>query len=224
MSYRTLATIIQYLCNFIAVLIVLPCHEFAHAYAAVKNGDRTPIYAGRYTLNPFAHFDPLGLAMMILVRFGWAKPVPVNPDNFTNYKKGLIQVSAAGVTANLILAILFCPLAILAENIVFYDNASFPLRYFLYCLPNSFFYLNVGLFIFNLLPFYPLDGFRLYDALTKRRGNLYYFLRRYGTYILLGIIAIGYIGRNAGFPQLDVLSQAINFIAGLIEKLWRLII
>ena len=77
---------ILYLASFVAVLIVIPCHEFAHAFVAVKCGDETPRNSGRYTLNPFAHFDPLGLLMMVLLRFGWAKPVPVNPNNFKNYK------------------------------------------------------------------------------------------------------------------------------------------
>ena len=79
-----------YLANFLAILIILPLHEFAHAFAAVKCGDDTPKFAGRYTLNPFAHFDPIGLVMMILIRFGWAKPVPVNPDNFRNRKSGYL--------------------------------------------------------------------------------------------------------------------------------------
>ena len=87
---KIITTIVIYLANFLAILIVLPCHEFAHAFAAVKCGDDTPKYAGRYTLNPFAHFDPIGLVMLILLRFGWAKPVPVNPDNFRNYKQGCV--------------------------------------------------------------------------------------------------------------------------------------
>ena len=82
-----LGKLVLYLANFLAILIVLPCHEFAHAFAAVKNGDETPRLSGRYTLNPFAHFDPLGLVMLIVLRFGWAKPVPVNPDNFRNRKR-----------------------------------------------------------------------------------------------------------------------------------------
>ena len=113
---RILSILVAYLASFLAVLIVLPCHEFAHAFAAVKNGDETPKYAGRYTLNPFAHFDPLGLAMLILLRFGWAKPIPVNPANFRNYKKGCIWVSVAGVLANIALAIIFCPVYLLVAE------------------------------------------------------------------------------------------------------------
>ena len=224
MSLNLIATIINYICNFLAVLISLPCHEFAHAFAAVRNGDMTPKYSGRYTLNPFAHFDPLGLLMMVLVRFGWAKPVPVNPYNFRNYKKGLIEVSIAGVLTNLALAIIFCPLAILAGNITVTSSVAFPFLYFVYALPQSLFYLNVALFVFNLLPFYPLDGFRLIDSLTVKRGKVYQFLYRYGRFVLIGIILLGYMGSRFSIPQLNVLSYLIKWAAWPIEYLWRLII
>ena len=84
--------ILKYISIFLALLIVLPLHEFAHAFAAVKCGDMTPKINGRYTLNPMAHFDAVGLACFILAGFGWAKPVPVNPSNFRHYKRGCIFV------------------------------------------------------------------------------------------------------------------------------------
>lgn len=166
---------IRYLASFLAVLIVLPLHEFAHAYAAVKCGDATPKLMGRYTLNPFAHFDPIGLVMLILLRFGWAKPVPVNPDNFKNYKSGCIWVSIAGVLTNIVFALAICPLYIYRS--VLYIDAEWA-RYINLLTGNfiaSLFYLNVGLFVFNLLPIYPLDGFRLYDALIKNAAKFITF-------------------------------------------------
>ena len=87
--------LISYLCIFIALLIVLPLHEFAHAFAAVKSGDNTPKMYGRYTINPLAHFDLMGLAFFIFARFGWAKPVPINPKNFKHYKRGCFFTSIA---------------------------------------------------------------------------------------------------------------------------------
>ena len=213
---RILSILVVYLASFLAVLIVLPCHEFAHAFAAVKNGDETPKYAGRYTLNPFAHFDPLGLVMLILLRFGWAKPVPVNPDNFRNYKKGCIWVSVAGVLANIALAIIFCPVYLLvAKKGILLINAQWAeyinalIYYFFY----SLFYMNIGLFVFNLLPIYPLDGFRLYDALTTRHGKSYYFLRQNSFYIMIAILLLGYAGDMLGLPWLDIVGMLVKYVS-----------
>ena len=224
---RILSILVVYLASFLAVLIVLPCHEFAHAFAAVKNGDETPKYAGRYTLNPFAHFDPLGLAMLILLRFGWAKPVPVNPDNFRNYKKGCMWVSVAGVLANIALAIIFCPVYLLvAKKGILLIKAQWAeyinalIYYFFY----SLFYMNIGLFVFNLLPIYPLDGFRLYDALTTRHGKFYYFLRQNSFYIMIAILLLGYAGDMLGLPWLDIVGMLVKYVSMPILYLWRLIL
>ncbi|MCI6443465.1 MAG: site-2 protease family protein [Clostridia bacterium] len=224
---RILSILVVYLASFLAVLIVLPCHEFAHAFAAVKNGDETPKYAGRYTLNPFAHFDPLGLVMLILLRFGWAKPVPVNPDNFRNYKKGCIWVSVAGVLANIALAIIFCPVYLLvAKKGILLIKAQWAeyinalIYYFFY----SLFYMNIGLFVFNLLPIYPLDGFRLYDALTTRHGKFYYFLRQNSFYIMIAILLLGYAGDMLGLPWLDIVGMLVKYVSMPILYLWRLIL
>ena len=224
---RILSILVVYLASFLAVLIVLPCHEFAHAFAAVKNGDETPKYAGRYTLNPFAHFDPLGLVMLILLRFGWAKPVPVNPDNFRNYKKGCICVSVAGVLANIALAIIFCPVYLLvAKKGILLIKAQWAeyinalIYYFFY----SLFYMNIGLFVFNLLPIYPLDGFRLYDALTTRHGKFYYFLRQNSFYIMIAILLLGYAGDMLGLPWLDIVGMLVKYVSMPILYLWRLIL
>ena len=78
--------VILYLARFLVLLFILPAHEFAHAFAAYKNGDNTAKYSGRYTLNPLKHFDLIGLVCFLIAGFGWAKPVPVNPYNFKDYK------------------------------------------------------------------------------------------------------------------------------------------
>lgn len=224
---KILATLVAYLASFLAVLVVLPCHEFAHAFAAVKNGDNTPKYAGRYTLNPFAHFDPLGLAMLILLRFGWAKPVPVNPDNFRNYKKGCIWVSIAGVLANIVLAIIFCPVYLLVKNkgiLLINAQWAYYINMLIYYFFYSMFYMNIGLFVFNLLPIYPLDGFRLYDALTTRHGKFYYFLRQNSFYIMIAILLLGYAGDIIGFPWLDIVGMLVKYVSMPILYLWRLIL
>ena len=126
--------IIEYMALFLAVLIVLPIHEFAHAYAAVKCGDNTPKFSGRLTLNPLAHFDVLGLLMIIFVRFGWAKPVPINPYNFRNRRRGYFWTSIAGVLSNYLTAILIYPVLVLFNKYLVFDFLLFDelLLYFLY--------------------------------------------------------------------------------------------
>jgi len=99
--------VLSYVASFLIIILVLPVHEFAHAFAAVKAGDPTPKLAGRYTINPLKHFDLVGLLMLILVRFGWAKPVPVNPYNFSKPRRDYFLVSIAGILANFIMAFVF---------------------------------------------------------------------------------------------------------------------
>ncbi len=216
--------ILEYICIFIALMVVLPFHEFAHAYASVKNGDYTPKMFGRYTLNPFAHFDVLGIICFVFAGFGWAKPVPVNPDNFRNYKKGCFWVSVSGVLANYILAFLVYPLFILA---MFY-LPSFG--YFTTVIVGSLFYifnLSVVFFVFNLLPLYPLDGFRVYEILCGARGGIYNFLKKYGTYILYGLFFLSVIADITDFYYIDILGNILDilsfYVSYPITAFWGLI-
>ena len=218
------AKVVSYICVFLAVMIVLPFHEFAHAFAAVKCGDDTPRVNGRYSLNPFAHFDVVGLVCFVLVGFGWAKPVPINPYNFRNYKRGLVWVSVAGVLTNFILAFIAYPLyrlsMFLPDLALFDDVLQNTLR--------LVFQLNLTFCVFNLLPFYPLDGFRIIDATVNHSNPVYRFLRNYGQYVLLALIVLSFIA--SWIPQLaflDVLGLVIGkgaYYLGLpIELLWGVI-
>ena len=98
------SNIFQFLIAAVAIVISIVLHELAHGYVALWNGDATAKVSGRLTLNPLAHFDPFGLVMLLLVRFGYAKPVPVNPDNFRRRKTGMLTVAFAGIVMNLLLA------------------------------------------------------------------------------------------------------------------------
>ena len=201
--------IILYVSHFLALMVVLTIHEFAHAFVAVKSGDLTPKIYGRYTLNPFAHFDIIGLIFFVFIGFGWAKPVPVNPNNFKNPKRDYFFVSAAGITANLILAFFVFPLYFLSLKIP-------QLGYFTEVLQLTLYFIYrfcIVFFIFNLLPIYPLDGFRIVDCFVKRRGKIYYFLRNYGIYVLYSLILLGFIADVSGISSIDILSTAINFLA-----------
>ncbi len=234
--------IIELIASFLAVMFVLTCHEFAHAYVAYKCGDPTAKIYGRLSLNPLKHFDILGLICFTLVGFGWAKPVPIEPTNFKKYRLGLGLTASAGIVMNYIMAFFFYPLFLVVINfmppITFLTSFLTYLTYLLYAYSMSF-------CVFNLLPFYPLDGFRIVDALNRRRGPVYRFLRKYGYYILLFLIVesflcrliapsvpfmdnfniLGWIMQFAekylGFPILAIWGLAFGMP---VESLWGLLI
>lgn len=187
--------LIEIVAGAIAAIVVLTFHEFSHAFVAYKCGDPTAKFYGRMTLNPFKHFDPLGLIMFATVGFGWAKPVPINPNNFRNYRAGSFWTSAAGVITNYIMAFVFYPLLLVMLT---YVCPLIKWPYLAGFIESIFYFLfaySLNFCVFNLLPFYPLDGFRIIDALTTNRGKFYWFLRKYGYYIFLGLMAINILAR-----------------------------
>lgn len=222
----TALDIIIFLAGFICLLFVLPLHEFAHAFAAVKNGDDTPKIYNRYTIYPFAHFDVLGLALFLVAGFGWAKPVPVNPNNFKKYKKGCIEVSLAGVIMNYIVAFVCYPLFILCArylpDILLFDELITYVFYLGYLYSLSF-------CVFNLLPFYPLDGFNFIDSLFNHKGKVLQFLRQYGNLILIILIVINMLSeRIAAFNYINLLGWIMIFARNIfswpIRAFWGLIL
>lgn len=163
-----------------AALLSLSLHEFAHAAAAVAMGDPTPRVYGRLTLNPLPHLDFLGtLALVLTQRVGWAKPVPINPSNFREPRKGLIIVSLAGPLANFAL----CALASIALRLGLPDTiGGQALAGFLFMN----FLVNLGLALFNLIPVPPLDGSKvLMGLLPPRMGYRLSELETYGPFLLL---------------------------------------
>lgn len=198
-----------------AVLIALTFHEFAHAYVAYKNGDPTARNLGRMTLNPLAHLDVWGFVCMLLVGFGWAKPVPVNPNNYRNYKKGELTVSLAGVTMNLIIGIIGAlastiTLYVATNNGYYYDDivngigAAGKIYFIFYYLCR----INCALMVFNLIPIYPLDGYHVFEVLLGRviSPRVFEFLRKYGQMILLIVI---FVGNRSGFSLVGYLTQYV---------------
>lgn len=197
--------------SFLIVLIFsIVLHEVAHGFIAYKQGDDTAKLQGRLSLNPLVHFDLMGFISCVLFGFGWAKPVPVNPLKFRNFKKGTAFVSIAGVTVNIILAFIFCGLYVIIDSYLKITNYFYL---FLYYLCYFGFILNVGFFVFNLLPIYPLDGFNLIATFTKYDNKFVQFMRQYGSILL---IVIFIFCRN-------VLGWLMSIIGTPLELFWRLI-
>lgn len=216
----------------IAIFIALSFHEAGHAFVAYRNGDDTAKIQGRLSLNPFAHLDPWGTVALVLFGFGWAKPVPINPNNFHNQKKGIIQVSLAGVTVNFILA--FLSLAIFSLLIKFgifasigifqlRDIMSFPVMNsnpfltFTFFLLRSFIYINIGLGIFNLMPIPPLDGYQVFKELLlgKLPINFFWQYERYSRWILIILVFTGILGRFIIMPLRDGILNLFLWFWGL---------
>jgi Zn-dependent protease len=189
----------------IALLVGLTFHEFSHALVADQLGDPGPRRMGRLTLNPIPHIDPLGALMLIVARFGWAKPVLVNPSALRNGPKGMAMVAAAGPIANLAVATVF---AIVFRVLELAGVESDFVRGVVLLVV----VINVILAIFNLLPIPPLDGFNAALALLPPRQA--WTLRRYSQYgvlVLLGLVFLRYV--NSPIDPLGWILQIASLVA-----------
>jgi len=225
--------LIMLVCVLAAVILSLSLHEFAHAYTAHLCGDDTAKYNGRMTVNPLKHIDPVGFIMLVLLGFGFAKPVPINPYNFKKMRRDYFFVSVAGITVNLILAFLssffYVIISVYAAETLF---RVIMLYFFFYMMV-----INLGLMLFNLIPIFPLDGFRIVESVSGRNNRFVSFMRRYGQFILIGLLiwsfVIGMIcdlvsPEAANVLQyFDILGFVLDFlitnIANGFTSLWRLI-
>ncbi len=186
-----------------AIFFSIVIHEVAHAWVAEKMGDGTARWLGRLSLDPRKHFDPLGTLMLFFTGFGWAKPVPINVNNFHSFRKGLVLVSAAGILANFILAFL----AVLALQLT--GSASWgPIHLFLVYLAR----INIMLAAFNLIPIPPLDGSKILMGFSSR--EMQYTLARiepYGFFIIIGLLFFGLLD-----PLIDLFQWIIITIINLL--------
>jgi len=182
----------------VPILMAITFHEVAHGYVALRLGDPTAKDAGRLTLNPIKHLDPIGAIALFLVKVGWAKPVPVNPRFFKNPQQGMLLVALAGPGANFILAVCFS-LAFHALVAAFGTTSSQtvlsvvePLLYM--CQAGVL--VNIGLGVFNLLPIPPLDGSNILAGLLPAHlADKYLQISRYGFIILIVLLVSGAAGR-----------------------------
>lgn len=212
-----------------AMVIAFAMHEYAHGLVAYWNGDLTAKNCGRLTINPLKHLDIMGTLLLIFVGFGWAKPVPVNPNNFNNQKRGIFTVSIAGVTTNLILAIVNFIFIIITASIVNAVGHVAGIGLIVYKLFFNFFLygvaINLTLMAFNLIPIYPLDGFHVVEAFTKYDNKYCVFMRHYGSMILFALLIISnFASRFGGILQyFDIIGLFVNTITNGIESLMMLI-
>lgn len=199
-----------------AILYAISIHEFSHALTAVKLGDETPQKQGRLTLNPIAHFDPIGFAMLILVRFGWAKPVMIDPTAFKHRIRDELLVSVAGPLSNLLSTVLF---AGLFKVLISFSRELLLIPEYGQALAEMLFFfvvINAGLAIFNMLPIPPLDGSHFISALIPDK---YYQIKE--NIFRFGGIALFLIIMTERFTNLDILPIGsviqfiVNFVFGL---------
>lgn len=201
---------ILFLARLFVVFCTLPVHEYAHAFVADKLGDKTARLSGRLTLNPLAHIDILGAIMILFVGFGYAKPVPVNPRNFKNPKKGMALTALAGPFSNILMAVVFMFLS----NVLSLFGSSLFVQAF-YVFFSFAASINIGLAVFNLIPIPPLDGSRVLELLIP--DKYYYKFAQYERYIVIVIfvlIIFGVLDAPLAFLQ-NHLYSALNYIVSL---------
>jgi len=182
-----------------ALIISISIHEFSHAFAAYKLGDSTGKNMGRMTLNPKAHLDPIGTIFLILIGFGWGKPVPFNPSNLENPKRDSAIISLAGPLSNFILAVVLS----LVIKLVSVNS-----------IPGAFLYLtimyNLMLGFFNLIPLGPLDGNKIvYGILPDKLAVQWVDVQRYGVFILLFLIMFNFTEKIL-LPLVDVAMKLLG--------------
>ncbi len=205
---------------FPAFLIALVVHEFAHAWMAYRFGDNTAEWSGRLTLNPLVHMDPFGTVLFPMVSiifgspifFGWAKPVPINPNQFRNYRRGLFWVSSAGIIANIITGFLSALLYV-GVTVLLPETNGF--KEGIVQLLQSLLLINFSLAIFNLLPVPPLDGSNIIlSFLGYNAARKFLEFQQYSFYLLLFLMFSGAF-RFIAIPVRVLAELAISLSAAV---------
>ncbi len=216
---------IKYFARAVTLLLVLPLHEAAHAGVARLMGDDTAQRQGRLTINPFAHLDLVGSALIMLTGFGWAKPVPVNPVRMRKYRAGFALTALAGPVSNLLAAIIaaFAHAGILATN-AGYDaifdyaiNDNISPVFCVILLLEFLVSVNVGLALFNLIPLPPLDGFNVLRYFTNEKFDRWFYIHQRE-------INIGFLLFLIVFSTIDPAYNPLYYVTDAMENfVWKMV-
>jgi Zn-dependent protease len=202
------------------LLIGLSAHEFAHAYAAYKLGDDSQRLQGRLTLNPIKHIDPMGFLLLMVMGFGWAKPVMVNSRHFKNPRRDDSLVSVAGPLANLLLAIIFtifAGIAVLVIAKVGYNQTAEIIMEII----NRAIMINLVLMVFNLIPIPPLDGHHILGNIVGAPlWNIYYKYADYWRFVLIGLIVF----RGTSYIISPVVGSLYSILINTMQRIIMLIL
>lgn len=200
------------------MLLALSVHEASHAYAAYRAGDDTAALLGRLSLNPLRHLDPWGILAFLVIKLGWAKPVPVNPSRLRNPRRDLIWVSVAGPASNLGLAVVFSLLLRAGWRVLSEAGDSGLMAVFLLAIGAQ---LNLALALFNLLPIPPLDGAQILAGILPRGPALtYQRIMPYGMLVLLGLILLESFSGFHLFSVLIGVPMLLGLRAAWGTELW----
>lgn len=198
------------------IIIGITFHEAAHGYVSHWLGDPTPKNQGRLSLNPLAHIDPMGFIALLLVGFGWGKPVMIDPRYYKNPKRDELLVSLAGVTTNLIIAIIFAVIQILLidTGAAYSMGSSWNV---VNLIIQYIVFVNLVLMCFNLLPIPPLDGFSVITQIFDlRKYDWYYKLYSNGFFILMALVFIGaldgFLDKSVTFFYYNIMRAVLNII------------
>ena len=201
----------EFLIRIPIVLFSLTVHEVSHGFTAYKLGDPTAKSLGRLSLNPLKHLDPAGAICMLLFRFGWAKPVPINTRYFKKPRSGMALTALAGPVSNLLMSlvafIIMRYIYVFGGVSLFSDEVTF--LQLLYIFFDTFFLMNLCLAVFNLIPVPPLDGSRVLFVFLP--DKLYFGIMRYEQYINIALFICLFLG---------VLDAPLNFIVNLFIRLF----
>jgi len=199
-----------------AIIVGLSFHEFGHAKVAQLCGDNTPVYQGRVTLDPRAHIDPFGLISLVFIHFGWGKPVMINPYNFKNRRRDSILVGLAGITMNLIVAIvsgfILKLLTTALGGMMFGTSIGTAVGYVIV----EIVIINISLMLFNLLPVPPLDGFGVVtDIFNLYNTKFYEFVSRYSFVILMAVILLDIPSLLISRPMVAIVNFILTRLCGV---------